>query len=177
MQTAERCLRAPSIAVAFRHAQCADECPAFGRKADSGQPLPTNLDLRVHGAGVRGRRTSGLARGNEADATAWKTSQGSSLGEFSVLPRLPAARRDGDGSMVVGGCEIDTGKMCQRTAKAAAEKIALNGLWECPNSALLGRLRRVSGGHHDLWILKRQGRPLMRQSHHQLPMPLGVPTH
>jgi hypothetical protein len=104
MQTAERCLRAPSIAVAFRHAQCADECPAFGRKADSGQPSAR--------AGVRGRRTSGLARGNEADATAWKTSQGSSLGEFSVLPRLPAARRDGDGSMVVGGYEIDTGKMC-----------------------------------------------------------------
>jgi hypothetical protein len=150
-----------------------------GFRAQSGQWTTAAYQSRFKSAraGVRGRRTSGLARGNEADATAWKTSQGSSLGEFSVLPRLPAARRDGDGSMVVGGYEIDTGKMCQRTAKAAAEKIALNGLWECPNSALLGRLRRVSGGHHDLWILKRQGRPLMRQSHHQLPMPLGVPTH
>jgi acid phosphatase family membrane protein YuiD len=38
-------------------------------------------------------------------------------------------------------------------------------------------IRCIFHRNHDLWILKRQGAALMRQSHHQLPMPLGVPTH
>src|SRR6478672_3945564 len=83
MQTAERCLRAPSIAVAFRHAQCADECPAFGRKADSGQPLLTNLDLRVHGlecaggepADSPGAMKPTLPLGRPRRGVAWASSQ------------------------------------------------------------------------------------------------------
>ena len=41
------------------------------------------------------------AWGRRDSPGAMKTPQGSSLGEFPLLPRPPAAHRDGDGSMVV----------------------------------------------------------------------------
>ena len=143
---------------------------AFGRKADSGQPLLTNLDLRVHGLEWRGRRTRGLA--GAMNATAWKTSQGSSLGEFSAFPRLPAARRDGDGSIVVGGYEIDTGTMCQlcpgfllgknRTASLSVmnQRLLLAAILAILAAGHVRRtIRCIFHRNHDLWILKRQGRP------------------
>lgn len=143
---------------------------AFGRKADSGQPLLTNLDLRVHGLEWRGRRTRGLA--GAMNATAWKTSQGSSLGEFSAFPRLPAARRDGDGSIVVGGYEIDTGTMCQlcpgfllgknRTASLSVmnQRLLLAAILAILAAGHVRRtIRCIFHRNHDLWILERQRRP------------------
>jgi len=127
-------------------------------RAQSGQWPTAAYQPRFKSArpGVARETNQGTRLGNEADAAAWKTSQGSSLGEFSALPRLPAARRDGDGSIVVGGYEIDTGAslsvMNQRLLLAAILAILAAG-------HVHRTIRCIFHRNHALWILKRQGRP------------------